>query len=147
MKTSLLLLACLALAAAGCVHKAPRWTSVPSSKSAGLSQPPLRIPEPIRLWTLMPEATSQPAVLVGKKQDIVSGEYSFASFQALLRLIGRVEEVRHEVLFIRFFEGFAATVEVDGHRFHCARSSDGEWQIVGVTFFVADDFGIPEPKP
>lgn len=46
----------------------------------------------------MPEATSTPAVLKGRKQDIVSGDYSYASFQALLRLIGRVEGAKHEVL-------------------------------------------------
>ena len=126
----------LALAATGCVTKSPRWVSVPPSKSAALSGPPLRVPEPIRLWTLMPEAMSTPAVLKGKKQEIVSGEYSYASFQALLRLIGRVRECKHEVFEIRFFEGFAALVVVDGWKFQCAVSPDGEWQIVGASLYV-----------
>ncbi|MEY4200896.1 MAG: hypothetical protein RLZZ265_2636 [Verrucomicrobiota bacterium] len=124
-----------ALAATGCVSKSPRWISAPPAQRAVAEPPPLRAPEPIRLWKLMPEATSVPAVLKGKKQDIVSGEYSYASFQDLLRLIGRIQGVSHEVLAIRFFEGFAASVVLDGHIFHCARSPDGEWQIVGLTLY------------
>ncbi len=95
----------------------------------------------------MPEAKAAPAVLKGKKQDVVTGDYSYASFQALLRLIGRVEGVRHEVFAIRFFERFAAIVELEGHRFQCAVSPEGEWQIVGMSLFTADYFGLPNPKP
>jgi hypothetical protein len=132
-----------ALAATGCVTKSPRWTSDPSAQRAVLEPPPLRVPEPSRLWTLMPEATSQPAVLMGKKSELVSGDHAFVDFQALLRLVGRVDRVdgivgravRHQVLFIRFFEGFAALVWVDGVIFKCARTPDGEWQIVGVSLY------------
>lgn len=136
-----------ALAATGCVTKSPRFVSVPPSKSADVSQPPLRIPEPIRHWTLKPEATSTPAVLKGKKQDIVSGEYSFASFQDLLRLIGRVEGVKHEVLQIRFFEHIAAAVTLEGKTFKCVVSPGGEWQIVGVSYYTDCVFPISRPQP
>lgn len=136
-----------ALAATGCVTKSPRWSSAPPAQRADVKPPPLRVPEPIRLWKLMPEAQATPAVLMGKKQDVVSGDYSYASLQALLRLIGRVEGVRHEVFAIRFFERFAASVELHGHIFNCAVSPEGEWQIVGMSLFTADYFGLPNPKP
>lgn len=134
-----------ALAATGCVSKSPRWISAPPAQRAVAEPPPLRAPEPIRLWKLMPEATSVPAVLKGKKQDIVSGEYSYASFQDLLRLIGRIQGVSHEVLAIRFLEGFAASVEVDGWILKCMRPFGGEWQIVGANPFSADSGAKPPP--
>lgn len=72
----------------------------------------------------MPEARSTPAVLNGKKQDLVSGEYAYVDYLAVLRLIGRVERVGHKVFQIRFFEGFAASVMVEHVIFHCARKSE-----------------------
>lgn len=131
-----------ALAATGCVTKSPRWTSAPPAQRVDVKPPPLRVPESIRPWTLMPEAASQPAVLMGKKSELVTGDYAFVDFQALLRLVGRVERVYgvagrglHQVMFIRFFEGFAALVWVDGVIFKCARTPDGDWQIVGVSLY------------
>lgn len=74
----------LALAATGCVSRSPRWTSAPPAQRADVKPPPLRAPAPVALWTLMPEAASQPAVLMGKKSELVTGDYAFVDFQALL---------------------------------------------------------------
>jgi hypothetical protein len=48
-----------------------------------------------------------------------------------LKLIGRIPQVEHQVLRIRFFEGFKAAVIVPGWEFLCSQDQNGHWQIFG----------------
>lgn len=79
---------------------------------------------------LLSDGTSKPAVIRANDYRRVSGEYAYVDLESLLSLIGRIPGA-HEVVQIRFFEGFAARVQVSEEYYNCVLDTKRRWKIVG----------------